>query len=345
MASSQPAPSTAPSLADTLFQLSLDDLVKSLRANQSAAGESLAVGRALSAIHREIRAPDAATKAVALQKLTYLSSLHFAPVDSHPLAFPAIELLASPHLPHKRLAYLAASLSLHPASLSLLTLATHQLHKDLSPSTAAAASDHVCALALQLLASPAAAAAPDLAGHLAHDLVPHLSRASPRAIAAAARVIAASPSAGVPVLFKPLAACLASPDSRASTAAASAFCELSAPPADAAPFLPLAPDLYNLLTTSRSNWALIKVLKIFARLAPLEPRLAARIVDPVCQLLARSSAVSLTFECVRTVLTALPAHDAAVSLAIGKVKEFLAAEDDPNLRYLGLLALGMLGPA
>ena len=175
--------------------------------------------------------------------------------------------------------------------------------------------------------------------------MPHLSRASPRAIAAAARVIAASPSAGVPVLFKPLAACLASPDSRASTAAASAFCELSAPPADAAPFLPLAPDLYNLLTTSRSNWALIKVLKIFARLAPLESRLAARIVDPVCQLLARSSAVSLTFECVRTVLTALPAHDAAVSLAIGKVKEFLAAEDDPNLRYLGLLALGMLGPA
>ncbi|CAM0881707.1 unnamed protein product [Alopecurus aequalis] len=341
MSSSQPAPS----LVDSLFQLSLDDLVKSLRADQSAARESLAVGHALSAIHREIRAPDAATKAVALQKLTYLSSLHFAPVASHPLAFPAIELLASPHLPHKRLAYLAASLLLHPASLSLLPLATHQLHKDLSPSIAAAASHHVCALALQLLASPAAAAAPDIAVHLAHDLVPHLSRGSPRAIVAAARVIAASPSAGVPVLFKPLAACLASPDPRTSTAAASAFCELSAPPADAAPFLPLAPDLYNLLTTSRSNWALIKVLKIFARLAPLESRLAARIVDPVCQLLARSSAVSLTFECVRTVLTALPAHDAAVSLAIGKLKELLAASDDPNLRYLGLLALGMLGPA
>jgi AP-3 complex subunit delta-1 len=176
MASSQPAPSTAPSLVDTLFQLSLDDLVKSLRADQSAAGESSAVARALSAIHREIRAPDAATKATALQKLTYLSSLHFAPVAAHPLAFPAIELLASPHLPHKRLAYLAASLSLSPASLSLLPLATHQLHKDLSPSTAAPAAHHLCALALHLLASPAAAAAPDLAAHLAQDLVPHLSR-------------------------------------------------------------------------------------------------------------------------------------------------------------------------
>jgi AP-3 complex subunit delta-1 len=55
--------------------------------------------------------------------------------------------------------------------------------------------------------------------------------------------------------------------------------------------------------------------------------------------------MSLTFECIRTVLTALPAHDAAVRLAIGKAKEFLAADDDPNLRYLGLLAFGMLGPA
>ncbi|KAL6884527.1 hypothetical protein ACP4OV_010463 [Aristida adscensionis] len=345
MASAPPAPSPAPSLVDSLFQRSLDDLVRSLRTDPSAAGESAAVARALSEIHREIRAADAATKAVALQKLTYLSSLHFAPVASHPLAFPAIELLASPHLPHKRLAYLAASLSLHPASLSLLTLATHQLHKDLSPSAStAAAHRHVSALALSLLASPAAAAAPDLAVHLAPDLVPHLFRGSPRAIAAAARVIAAAPSATVPVLFKPLAACLASPDPRASTAAAAAFCDLSAPPADAAPFLPLAPDLYNLLTTSRSNWALIKVLKVFARLAPLESRLAARIVDPVCQLLTRSAAMSLTFECIRTVLTALPAHEAAVRLAIGKAKEFLAAEDDPNLRYLGLLALGMLGP-
>ncbi|TVU03397.1 hypothetical protein EJB05_51088, partial [Eragrostis curvula] len=346
MAPAPPATAAGPSLVETLFQRSLDDLVKSLRADPSAAGESAAVARALSEIHREIRAADAATKAVALQKLTYLSSLHFAPVASHPLAFPAIELLASPHLPHKRLAYLAASLSLHPASLSLLPLATHQLHKDLSPSaSSAAAHRHVSALALQLLASPAAAAAPDLAIHLAHDLVPHLSRGCPRAIAAASRVIASSPSAAVPVLFKPLAACLASPDPRASTAAAAAFCDLSAPPADAAPFLPLAPDLYNLLTTSRSNWALIKVLKVFARLAPLESRLAARIVDPVCQLLTRSAAMSLTFECIRTVLTALPAHDAAVRLAIGKAKEFLAAEDDPNLRYLGFLALGMIGPS
>ena len=128
MASTPPAPAVAPSLVDTLFQLSLNDLIKSLCADPSVAGE--------------------ATKSVALQKLAYLSSLHFAPVGSHPLAFAAIELLASPHLPHKHLAYLAASLSLHPASLSLLPLATHQLPKDLSPSAGAAHQQHVSALAL-----------------------------------------------------------------------------------------------------------------------------------------------------------------------------------------------------
>ncbi|KXG20021.1 LOW QUALITY PROTEIN: hypothetical protein SORBI_3010G144000 [Sorghum bicolor] len=218
--------------------------------------------------------------------------------------------------------------------------------KDLSPSPSSAGAAHqrhVSALGLQLLASPAAAAAPDLPVHLAHDLVPHLARGSPRAIAAAARP---PRHPAVPVLFKPLAACLASPDPRTSTAAMAAFCDLSASPADATPFLPLAPDLYNLLTTSDSNWALIKVLKVFARLAPLEPRLAARIVDPVCQLLTRSGAMSLTFQCIRTVLIALPAHDAAVRLAIGKANEFIATDDDPNLRYLGLLALELsLGDA
>ncbi|EER88616.1 hypothetical protein BDA96_10G242700 [Sorghum bicolor] len=56
--------------------------------------------------------------------------------------------------------------------------------------------------------------------------------------------------------------------------------------------------------------------------------------------------MSLTFECIRTVLTTLPAHDATVRLAIGKAKEFIAADDDPNLRYLGLLALELsLGDA
>ncbi|CAD6244046.1 unnamed protein product [Miscanthus lutarioriparius] len=139
MASTLPMPAVASSLVDTLFQRSLNNLIKSLRIDPSTAGEATAVAHVLSEIHREIRAPNTATKSVALQKLTYLSLLHFTPIGSHPLTFITIELLASPHLAHKRLAYLAASLSLHPASLSLLSFAMHQLHKDISPSASPSA--------------------------------------------------------------------------------------------------------------------------------------------------------------------------------------------------------------
>ena len=46
-------------------------------------------------------------------------------------------------------------------------------------------------------------------------------------------------------------------------------------------YLPLAPDFYKILVDSKNNWVLIKVLKIFVKLAPLEPRLAKRVVEPI----------------------------------------------------------------
>ncbi|XP_073108598.1 AP-3 complex subunit delta-like [Elaeis guineensis] len=335
--SSSTAP--APSLVDSLFQRSLDDLIKSLR-SQPAGAEPTLLSRALAEIRREIRSSDPDTKAIALQKLTYLSSLHG--LDASWAAFHALELLPSPSPLHKRLAYLAASLSFHPSTTDVLPLSTHQLRKDLSPSSPPPFSS----LALHLLSL---SASPDLARHLAPDLLPLLSSRSsppsplrPKAAAAALRALSVCPDV-VPHLFKPLVDCLSSPDPRVVSAAVGAFAELASS-GDPSSYLPLAPEFYRLLADSRSNWILIKLLKIFARLAPLEPRLAARLVDPLCDLLRRSSAQSLVFECVRTVFSGLPDHDGAVRLAVDKVKDFLASADDPNLRYLGLRALSMLGP-
>ncbi|CAD5173250.1 unnamed protein product [Musa acuminata subsp. malaccensis] len=337
------ASSSSPSLIDTLFQRSLDDLIRVLRSSSSAALEAAAIARALDEIRREIRSPDLDTKVVALQKLTYLASLHH--FDMSWAAFHALELLPSTSLPQPRAAYLAASLSFHPSSTDLLPLATHQLRKHLAPSPSN--SPAVAAPALHLLAL---ASSPDLARHLAPDLLPILSNQSsnplrPKAVATALRVLAVCPDTA-PVLFKPLVECLSlSSDPRAVSAAIGAFCELALAAPDPSPYLPLAPEFYRLLVDSRNNWVTIKVLKIFARLAPLEPRVAARIVDPVCQLLRRFTAKSLVFECIRTVFSSLLDHDAAVRLAVDKIKEFLASDDDPNLRYLGLQALNMLGPA
>lgn len=134
---------------------------------------------------------------------------------------------------------------------------------------------------------------------------------------------------------------LESSDPQVVTAVIGVFCELAA--RDPRSYLPLAPEFHRVLVESKNNWVLIKVLKIFSKLAPLEPRLGKRIVEPVCDHMRRSGAKSLVFECVRTVLTCFSDdgdYDSAVNLAVAKVKEFLA-DQDPNLRYLGLQALSV----
>ncbi|KAJ4806534.1 AP-3 complex subunit delta [Rhynchospora pubera] len=348
MASPPPLPSStsvlssASSLADSLFQRSLDDLIKSLRSDPSS--EPSIIARSLSEIRREIRSSDPLTKSIALQKLTYLSSLHFHSMSF--AAFHTLELLPSPSPQTKRLAYLAASLSFHPSTTELLPLATHQLHKDLtslSTSSSSSSFPFLPSLPLHLLSLASSA---DLSSHLAPDLVPLLSRSSPlqpKAVAATYRVLSLCPST-VPVLFKPLVDCLSSDNPLTVSAAVGAFCELSAPPNDPAPYLPLAPEIYRVLVNSRSNWTLIKALKIFSRLVPLEPRLGTRIVEPLSKFLRESQAKSLVLECIKTVVSCLPTHTEAMRLAIDKIKELLSSDDDPNLRYLGLQTLGMLAP-
>ena len=115
------------------------------------------------------------------------------------------------------------------------------------------------------------------------------------------------------------------------TAVVGVFCELAAK--DPKSYLPLAPEFYRILVDSKNNWVLIKVLKVFAKLAPLEPRLGKRIVEPVCDHMGRSGAKSLVFECVRTVLTSLSDYHSAIRLIVEKARDLLV-DQDPNLRYL-----------
>ncbi|OMP09662.1 hypothetical protein COLO4_05244 [Corchorus olitorius] len=97
----------------------------------------------------------------------------------------------------------------------------------------------------------------------------------------------------------------------------------------------------NHLRKDLSSTNEFEVLKIFAKLAPLEPRLAKRVVEPICDHMRRTGAKSLLFECVRTVVTSLSDYDSAVRLAVGKAREFLV-DEDPNLKYLGLQALSIV---
>ena len=66
-------------------------------------------------------------------------------------------------------------------------------------------------------------------------------------------------------------------------------------------YLPLAPELFNILTTSRNNWMLIKVAKLMGALVEEEPRLARKLLEPLANIIQSTPAKSLMYECINTV--------------------------------------------
>ncbi|XP_059641722.1 AP-3 complex subunit delta [Cornus florida] len=321
------------SIMDSLFQRTLEDLIKGLRLQ--LVGESTFISKGLEEIRHEIKSTDPQTKSMALQKLTYLHSLHG--VDMSWAAFHAVEVTSSARFHHKKIGYLAASQSFHSGT-DVILLITNQLRKDLN-----ATNELEVSLALECLS---VICTPDLARDLTPELFTLLSSTKTlvrkKAIATLLRVFSRYPDA-VRVCFKRLVENLeeSASDLQTVSAAVGLFCELTAK--DPKSYLPLAPEFYRILVDSRNNWVLIKVLKIFAKLAALEPRLAKRIVEPICEHMRRTCAKSLIFECIQTIVTSLSEYESAVKLAVVKIRELLV-DDDPNLKYLGLQALLVAAP-
>ncbi|CAN1317665.1 AP-3 complex subunit delta [Linum perenne] len=324
--------SSSPSLMDSLFQRSLDDIIKGLRHQQT--GDSLFISKVLEEIRREIKSTDLHTKSTALHKLTYLHSIHF--LDMSWAAFHAIECISSSNFSHKKIGYLAISQSFHE-STPVILLITNQLRKDLKSNAEAEVS-----LALECLSR---------IGNLdlCRDLTPEVFTlmatskllVKKKAIGLLLMLFGKYPDS-VRVCFKRLVESLESGDSPPIVSAViGVFCELAS--RDPRAYLPLAPEFYKILVDSRNNWVLIKVLKIFTKLAPLEPRLAKKIVEPICELMRKTGAKSLMFECIRTILTSLTDYESAVRLSAGRINELLV-DEDPNLRYLGLHALALIAP-
>ncbi|XP_022737832.1 AP-3 complex subunit delta-like [Durio zibethinus] len=322
---------SGPSLMDSLFQRTLEDLIKGLR--QQLIGEQAFISKALEEIRKEIKSTDLSTKSTALLKLSYLSSLHFH--DMSFATFHALEVLSSPRFSHKKIAYHGISLSFHD-STPVLLLITNHLRKDLTSTN-----EFEVSLSLQCLSRIANV---DLARDLTPEVFILLSSnklyVRKKAIAVVLRVFEKYPDS-VRVCFKRLVENLENSDPQILSAVVGVFCELACK--DARSYLPLAPEFYKILVNSKNNWILIKVLKIFTKLASLEPRLAKRVVEPICDHMRRTGAKSLLFECVQTVVTSLSEYDSAVRLAVGKIREFLV-DEDPNLKYLGLRALSIVAP-
>ncbi|CAD6191838.1 unnamed protein product [Caenorhabditis auriculariae] len=101
------------------------------------------------------------------------------------------------------------------------------------------------------------------------------------------------------------------------------------------------------MTTSSNNWMLIKIIKLFGALVPLEPRLGKKLLEPLTNLINSTSAMSLLYECINTVIAVLISisaggdHTASIQLCVQKLG-VLIEDSDQNLKYLGLLAMGKI---
>lgn len=320
---------------ERMFDKNLTDLVRGIRNNKD--NESKYIAQCMEEIKVELRQDNIAVKANAVAKLTYLQMLGY---DISWAIFNIIEVMSSNKFTYKRIGYLAASQSFH-ADSELLMLTTNMIRKDLN-----AQNQYEAGLALSGLSC---FISHDLARDLANDIMTLMSSTKPylrmKAVLMMYKVFLRYPEALRPA-FPKLKEKLEDPDPGVQSAAVNVVCELARK--NPKNYLSLAPVFFKLMTTSTNNWMLIKIIKLFGALTPLEPRLGKKLIEPLTNLIHSTSAMSLLYECINTVIAVLisissgmPGHAASVQLCVQKLR-ILIEDSDQNLKYLGLLAMSRI---
>lgn len=319
---------------DRLFDKSLTDLIRGIRNNKE--NEARYIASCIEEIKMELRQDSTYIKANAIEKLAYLQMLGY---DISWAAFNIIEVMASTKYTEKRIGYLAAAQCFHDTT-EVLMLTTNLIRKDLNSSNM-----YDSGVALGGLSC---FVTPDLARDLASDIVNLLSSSRPytrkRAVLLLYKIFLKYPEALRPT-FQRLKEKLEDVDPGVQSAAVNVICELARK--NPKNYLTLAPVFFKLMTTSSNNWMLIKIIKLFGALVPLEPRLGKKLLEPLTNLINSTSAMSLLYECINTVIAVLISisaggdHAASIQLCVQKLG-VLIEDSDQNLKYLGLLAMGKI---
>ncbi|RKP10435.1 armadillo-type protein [Thamnocephalis sphaerospora] len=273
-----------------MFRSTLADLIRGLRANRR--NEKKYITGRMDEIRSELRSTDMERKVNAVCKLSYVAGgqLHMLGYDMGWASFHVVEVMASSNFYWKRQGYLAAAQSF-TQDTDVLMLTTNLIKKDIASSNPLEVA--VAINGLSHIITP----------DLARDLLPGLltltthSRSTIRKRA-------------VLILYK---VCLKQPE-----ALHECFPRLAERLDDADPsvnviyelarrnprnYLPLAPQLFRLLTTSSNNWMLIKIIKLFAALTPLEPRLVRKLLPSFRLLIETTPAMSVLYECIQSVIS------------------------------------------
>ncbi|TPX42933.1 hypothetical protein SeMB42_g03760 [Synchytrium endobioticum] len=325
-----------------MFEKTLTDLIRGLRAHKRNEAEYIA--SCLEEIRQQVRRNDPDIKAMAVSKLAHLHMLGY---DMGWASFHIIEVMSSPKLAYKKIGYAAAQQSFRQDT-DVLMLCTNLIKKDLSSNNYMETAVALGGLAMIVT--------PDLGRDLTSELIAMLNHSRPyirkRVILVLYKVFLKYPEA-LRMAFPRLKEKLDDPDPSVVSSVIGVICELARK--NPRNYLPLAPQLYSLLTNSLNNWMLIKIIKLFAALAPIEPRLVKKLIPPITNLIQTTPAVSLLYECVLTLITGgmiLPPSDdpeverhelSLTNLCVTKLKAFVE-DPDQNLKYLGLYALSKLLP-
>ncbi|XP_018561730.1 AP-3 complex subunit delta-1 [Anoplophora glabripennis] len=320
---------------ERMFDKNLTDLVRGIRNNKE--NEAKYISQCMEDIKQELRQDNLSVKSNAIAKLTYLQMLGY---DISWAGFNIIEVMSSSKFTLKRIGYLAASQSFHCDS-ELLMLTTNMIRKELNSQN-----QYEAGLALTSLSCYISM---DLARDLSNDILTLLSSTKPyirkKAVLMMYKVFLKYPEALRPA-FPRLKEKLEDPDPGVQSAAVNVVCELARK--NPKNYLSLAPVFFKLMTTSTNNWMLIKIIKLFGALTPLEPRLGKKLIEPLTNLIHSTSAMSLLYECINTVIAVLisissgmPNHAASIQLCVQKLR-ILIEDSDQNLKYLGLLAMSKI---
>ena len=313
-----------------MFEKSLYDLIRGLRNHKG--NEREYIQNSLRECRAEIKGADMDLKATALLKLVYMEMFGY---DMSWASFHVLEVMSSQRYPQKRVGYLAAVQSFRPDT-EVLMLATNLLKKDVT-------SAQVPTISLPLISLPHVNTT-SLALSLSSDILTRLTHSNPlvrkKTVVTLYRLALVHPET-LKVAWPKIKDILMNEEEDPSVTAAvvNVVCELGwRRPQD---FLPLAPRLFELLVDGGNNWMAIKIIKLFATLTPLEPRLVKKLLPPLTNLIRTTPAMSLLYECINGIIQggifksgdSGEEGDEIARLCAGKLRDMILVEDDPNCMY------------
>ncbi|KAL4911638.1 hypothetical protein BDW74DRAFT_11310 [Aspergillus multicolor] len=259
-------------------------------------------------------------------------------------SFNVLEVMSSSKFLQKRVGYLGALQSFRPET-EVLMLATNLLKKDVVCS-------NLQIISLPLITLPNIIT-PALAMSLLSDVLSRISHSNPsirkKAVVCLYRLALVYPEA-LRVAWPKLKDRLTddTEDTSVTTAVLNVVCELGwRRPHD---FLPLAPRLFELLIEGGNNWMAIKIIKLFATLTPLEPRLVRKLIRPLINIIQSTTAMSLLYECINGIIQGgilegegapEDSHEIA-DICVSKLRGMVVTDSDPNLKYVALLAFSRI---